>query len=160
MKIVATTSLPAVDRPNADRWNAARSHQLLNKLWPKYAESLPRAKINHIGKFISAPAGIKKLLAKEYKERLRARTMRSEMSYLKKKKKRILKMKLKLASNNKSKPWTMAVLELALRHAKSREPGNLVPGHFWSKIRTFFRNQWFKELNLKLCCVFVKCRFK
>ena len=27
MKIVATTSLPAVDRPNADRWNAARSLQ-------------------------------------------------------------------------------------------------------------------------------------
>ena len=25
MKIVATMSLPAVDRPNADRWNAARS---------------------------------------------------------------------------------------------------------------------------------------
>ena len=25
MKIVATTSLPAVERPNADRWNAARS---------------------------------------------------------------------------------------------------------------------------------------
>ena len=27
MKIVTTTSLPAVDRPNADRWNAARSRQ-------------------------------------------------------------------------------------------------------------------------------------
>jgi len=27
MKIVATTSLPAVDRPNADHWNAARSRQ-------------------------------------------------------------------------------------------------------------------------------------
>ena len=27
MKIVATRSLPAVDRPNADRWNAARSRQ-------------------------------------------------------------------------------------------------------------------------------------
>ena len=26
-KEVATTSLPAVDRPNADRWNAARSCQ-------------------------------------------------------------------------------------------------------------------------------------
>ena len=25
MEIVATTSLPAVDRPNADRWNAASS---------------------------------------------------------------------------------------------------------------------------------------
>ena len=28
MKIVATTSLPAVDRLNADRWNAARLCQL------------------------------------------------------------------------------------------------------------------------------------
>ena len=27
MKIVASTSLPAVDRPNAGRWNAARSRQ-------------------------------------------------------------------------------------------------------------------------------------
>ena len=27
MKIVATTSLPAVDRPNANRWNAVRSRQ-------------------------------------------------------------------------------------------------------------------------------------
>ena len=27
MKKVATMSLPAVDRPNADRWNAARSRQ-------------------------------------------------------------------------------------------------------------------------------------
>ena len=27
MKIVATTSLLAVDRPNTDRWNAARSRQ-------------------------------------------------------------------------------------------------------------------------------------
>ena len=27
MKIVATTSLPAVDRPYSDRWNAARSCQ-------------------------------------------------------------------------------------------------------------------------------------
>ena len=27
MKIVATTSLPAVDRPNADCWDAARSRQ-------------------------------------------------------------------------------------------------------------------------------------
>ena len=29
MKIVATTSLPAVDRPTADRWNAAHSRQLI-----------------------------------------------------------------------------------------------------------------------------------
>ena len=33
MKIVATTLLPAVDHPNADRWNAARSRQFG---WPPY----------------------------------------------------------------------------------------------------------------------------
>ena len=32
MIIVATTSLPAVDRSNADRWNAARSRQLIGLL--------------------------------------------------------------------------------------------------------------------------------
>ena len=32
MKIVATTSLPAVNHLNADRWNAARSRQYAN--WP------------------------------------------------------------------------------------------------------------------------------
>ena len=31
MKIVATMSLPAVERPNADCWNAARSRQYVSK---------------------------------------------------------------------------------------------------------------------------------
>ena len=31
MIIVATTSLPAVDRPNTDRWNTARSRQNFRK---------------------------------------------------------------------------------------------------------------------------------
>ena len=35
------------------------------------------------------------------------------------------------------------------KHAKSQEPGNLVPGHFLNKIRTFFRNQSFKDIKLK-----------
>ena len=49
---------------------------------------------------------------------------------------------------------------LKARKAKSRDPWNLVPGHFWSKIRTFFRGQRFKDINLKWCCGFVKNRFK
>ena len=35
MEIVATTSLPAVDRPNADHWNAARSRQKREKVEEK-----------------------------------------------------------------------------------------------------------------------------
>ena len=44
MKIVATTSLPAVDRPNADRWNAARSRQLEIEL------AAPRKDVNEQNK--------------------------------------------------------------------------------------------------------------
>ena len=48
----------------------------------------------------------------------------------------------------------MNYLEVSLaiyRHAKSREPGNLVPGHFLRKIRTFFRNQSFEDYLSKFC---------
>ena len=38
MIIVATTSLPAVDRPNADRWNPARSCQYEGNL--RYKDNL------------------------------------------------------------------------------------------------------------------------
>ena len=47
-----------------------------------------------------------------------------------------------------------------IRHAKILEPGNLLPEHFWRKIREFFRNQSIKEINLKFCWGFVKNRFK
>ena len=30
-----------------------------------------------------------------------------------------------------------STVDFIYRHAKSREPGNLVPGHFWRKILTF-----------------------
>ena len=49
----------------------------LNKVWkvlrtiePKHKSSLPIAKRNHKGKLVSSPFEIKKLLAKEYKQRL------------------------------------------------------------------------------------------
>ena len=51
------------------------------------------------------------------------------MSYLKNKKKRIFEMKLKLASNNKSKLWTMSELEVVLKNLKnnkSRDPEGFI----------------------------------
>ena len=36
------------------------------------------------------------------------------------------------------------------RHAKSREPGNLVLGHFWRKICTFSENLRFKDIFVEL----------
>ena len=114
---------------NPENINLGKVWKIMNKIWPKYSESLPTAKLNHVGRLISAPSEIKKLLAKEYRERLRTRTMRSDMSYLKEKKKRIFQMKLKLATSNKSKPWTIRDLELALKNLKnnkSRDPEGLI----------------------------------
>ena len=56
--------------------------------------------------------------------------------------KAILKMKRALMVTNTSK--AISILKTTVyRHAKTREPGNLVPGYFWGEIRTFFRNQRF-----------------
>ena len=114
---------------NPENVNLGKVWKCLNKIWPKYANSLPTAKMNYDGRLISSPKELKKLLAKEYKERLRTRPLRSDMSHLKIKKKRIFQMKLKLAEKNKSKLWTMADLELALRDLKtnkSRDPEGFI----------------------------------
>ena len=57
MKIVATTSLPAVDCPNGNRWNAARSCQLCRI--PKYTEE----KMKDIGhQYIEFKSSVNKIV--------------------------------------------------------------------------------------------------
>ena len=46
MIILATMSLPAVDRPNAARWNAARSCQFCEISWKKVGDH-PRKMGDH-----------------------------------------------------------------------------------------------------------------
>ena len=114
---------------NPENVNLGKVWKLLNSLWPKCPVSLPTAKINHKGKITSAPAALKKLLAKEYRERLRTRPMRSDMKQLIQYKKRIFQTKMRLAERNKSKMWTISDLELALRNLKtkkSRDPEGLI----------------------------------
>ena len=67
----------------------------MKRLWPKHGNLLPTAKRNHSGKILSGPTEIKKLLAKEYKERLRSRPVRPDFEHLKGTKSDIFKMKLK-----------------------------------------------------------------
>ena len=54
----------------------------MGKLWPKVGVTLPAAKRNHDGKLVSEPTELKKLLAKEYKERLRTRPVRPDLEQL------------------------------------------------------------------------------
>ena len=56
----------------------------VNKLWPKFSPTLPAGKKNHFGKVVSDPKELKKLLSKEYKERLRTRPARPDLNDLEK----------------------------------------------------------------------------
>ena len=62
----------------------------------------------------------------------------------------------------KGPSWTIKDLEMdyASRQSKSLEPGNLVPGYFWRKIRTFFRNKIFQDILSKCCFDIEKIRLK
>ena len=114
---------------NPENVDLGKVWRLLNKIWPKYAETLPTAKFNHIGRLISAPVELKKLLAKEFKDRLRTRPLRPDLEPLKTKKESIFQMKLNLAAKNPSKEWTMADLDLALKdlkNNKSRDPEGFI----------------------------------
>ena len=53
--------------------NISEMWKLKKKLWPKHSESLQTGKINHQGKLMTGPEDIKKLLGKEFSERLRSR---------------------------------------------------------------------------------------
>ena len=114
---------------NPERVNLNEVWRTLKKLWPKVQKKIPIAKKNHFGQIISEPKLLKKLLAKEYRIRLRTRPNRPDFEELSIRKHRIFELKLKLASQNKSKSWTMHDLEKALRCMKinrSRDPDGLL----------------------------------
>ena len=106
---------------NPENVNLQQMWKLHSKLWPKNGVSLPTAKKNHKGKLISDPVGIKKLMAREYKNRLRSRPFRPDLKPMEKNKRRIFKLKMKLASSRKSPPWEMKHLEKALSNLKNKK---------------------------------------
>ena len=95
--------------------------KMLKKVFPKSNHSLPAAKKNHRGKVIHGAKELKILLAKEYKERLRTRPIRPDMISLKLRRKKIFQIKMKLAERNRSKPWNVSNLDLALSQLKNNK---------------------------------------
>ena len=93
----------------------------MDKLWPKCGVITPTAKLNHIGKMVSAPKEIKDLMAKEYKERLRKRPIRPDLIEIEDRKQKLFELKLKIAELNKSENWTMVQLEDALKDLKNNK---------------------------------------
>ena len=117
---------------------------------------MPTAKKNHRGKIVSGPHELKKLLAKEYKERLRSRPVRPDLLEFEGRKKMIFKMKMKLAESTKSPEWTMSDLDRALRDLKRNK----------SRDNEGFINELFKpdvignNLKMSLLLMFNKAKKK
>ena len=57
--------------------------KLKKRLWPKQTPALPVAKTNYEGRLLSAPADLKILMMKEYKDRLRSRPVHQQMKHQK-----------------------------------------------------------------------------
>ena len=101
--------------------NLQQVWKTMGKIWPKVGATLPIAKQDHLGKIISDPGELKKLYAKEYKERLRVRPVRPDLEQLENRKKEIFEMKLRLAETKSSKLWTLSDLETALADLKKNK---------------------------------------
>ena len=71
---------------NPENINLGQVWQTMKKLWPKYGATVPSAKKDHNGKIVTAPSKLKKLQAKEYKERLRTRPVRPDLDLLEERK--------------------------------------------------------------------------
>ena len=106
---------------NPDKLNLQQMWKMNKKLWPKCGNILPVAKKNHKGKLVSNPKAIKKLLAREYKDRLRKRPVRPDFSDMRIRRKEIFKLKMKFAGNQRSPDWSMNDLEAALKNLKSNK---------------------------------------
>jgi hypothetical protein len=106
---------------NPENVNLKEVWKVLKKIEPKHKSSLPIAKRNHKGILVSSPYEIKKLLSKEYKQRLRSRPLRPDMGNLKERRKKIFKMQLNLAELNKSPPWKISDLNKALADLKKNK---------------------------------------
>ena len=108
--------------------NQSEMGKLKKKLWPKRKESIQTGKINHQGKLITRPEDLKKLLEKEYSERLRPRPYNPSIKDLEMVKKEVFETKLKEAIANKSPDWNMEELDRVLKDInqnKSRDPAGL-----------------------------------
>ena len=106
---------------NPENMKISEVWKTLRKLWPKCGTSLPSAKKNHKGKVISCPRALKKLLVKEYKQRLRCRPSRPDLQDKDVCKNIIFQLKLKLAQSQKSSDWNMKDLEKALNDLKRKK---------------------------------------
>ena len=111
--------------------------KILKNKFPKNANAVPVGKKNSAGKVITEHEELKHLYLKTYKQRLRSRPMKNDLEGLKELKEELFEERLKIASEKKTKPWTMAHLESVLKGLKknkARDPNGWANELFFNGI--------------------------
>ena len=104
-------------------WNVKR------KIFPKNAQTKPTGKKNARGQIITSPEGLKLLYLETYKHRLRHRPIHQDLKEIKILKETLFYLRLQVAKETSSKPWSMKHLEKvlsSLKTTKARDPKGLV----------------------------------
>ena len=101
---------------NKSQWYLRK---LKKRLWSKQTPALPVAKTNFEGRLVSAPADLKILMMKEYKDRLRSRPVHPQMKHLKVMRNKVISLKLKMAKRIQSPLFTMTELDQVLKSIKT-----------------------------------------
>ena len=132
--------------------NLQEMWKVLKSIGPKFKKTVPMAKKNYKGKIISNPHELRKLLAQEYKLRLRSRPIRSDLGNLKLRRDEIFDLQLRLSEINKSQNWNMSDLDTALKclkNNKSRDPSGFVNEIFKpGVIGTDMKNSMLQMFNI------------
>ena len=116
-------SAPSEKLNNNGMWN------LMKKVFPKNAQTLPVAKKNNLGQIITNPEMMKDLYLETFVQRLRHRPIKTDFEELKKLKETLFELRLSLVKKRKSKPWSMKDLDVVLKSLKknkSRDPHGLI----------------------------------
>ena len=124
------------DRQNLSGTGRKAIWGILKSKYPKNKIPVPVGKKDVFGNIVTNHEGLKKLYLNTYKQRLRNRPINDNFEKIKRHKDELFELKMKIASDNRSKPWNMKELETVLnklKEGKSRDPNG------W--VRDLFKNE-------------------
>ena len=137
VEIVETLKKFGGDDTNLKGSGRNKIWEILKQNFPKSKAAVPVGKRDKHGMIVTNHEKLKKLYLNTYKHRLRNRPMREDFQNIKEHKEELFKLRIRLASSNKSEPWTMAQLENVLKilkEGKSRDPNGWVRDLFKSEV--------------------------
>ena len=99
--------------------NSGHLWKVKKKLNPRCRDP-PTAMLDMHGNLATSDEAIKALAVETYRKRLENREMKEDLKHIQKEKEELCKLRLKLASKNKTPPWTMKFSMMMLQETTSK----------------------------------------